>query len=264
MARSFALVTGASSGIGLALANELAGRGYDLAICSAGDRLANAATQLRAAGSEVLEITADLATREGIENLWKEVTSTGRDLDIACINAGVGVGGLFAETELDEELAMVNLNCAGTVHLAKYVVQHMTAKNSGRILFTASIAGEMVAPREAVYAATKAFVLSLAHSIRYELRDTAVTVTALQPGPTDTDFFHRAGMDDTQVGSEGKKESSPAEVAEQGIEALLDGKDHVYAASAKTKIEGMLANVVPGTVKGAMHEKMAKPKTAAS
>jgi len=264
MKRSFALVTGASSGIGLALANELASREYDLAVCSAGERLKAAAEQLRAAGVEVLEVNADLGTREGVEKLWKAVTAAGRDIDIACINAGVGVGGVFAETDLDKELAMVNLNCVGTVHLAKFVVQHMTAKNSGRILFTASIAGEMVAPREAVYAATKAFDLSLAHSIRYELRDTAVTVTALQPGPTDTDFFHRAGMDNTKVGSEGKKESSPAEVAKQGIEALLDGKDHVYAASMTTKVEGMLANVVPGSLKGAMHEKMAKPKTAGS
>jgi uncharacterized protein len=159
---------------------------------------------------------------------------------------------------------MVNLNCAGTVQLAKYVVQHMRSRNRGRILFTASIAGEMVAPREAVYAATKAFDLSLAHSIRYELRETNVSVTALQPGPTDTDFFHRAGMDDTQVGSEGKHESTPEAVAKQGIEALLAGKDHVYAASMKTKLEGMLANAVPGTVKAAMHEKMAKPKTIVS
>lgn len=264
MTRSFALVTGASSGIGLALANELASRGYDLAVCSASERLKGAAEQFRAAGAEVLEVNADLGTREGVEKLWKEVTATGRDIDVACINAGVGVGGLFAETDLDKELAMVNLNCVGTVHLAKFVVQHMTAKNSGRILFTASIAGEMVAPREAVYAATKAFDLSLAHSIRYELCDTAVSVTALQPGPTDTDFFHRAGMDNTQVGSEGKKESSPADVAKQSIEALLDGNDHVYAASMTTKVEGMLANVVPGSLKGARHEKMAKPTTAGS
>jgi short-subunit dehydrogenase len=135
----------------------------------------------------------------------------------------------------------------------------MTRQGSGKILFSASIAGEMVAPREAVYAATKAFVLSLAHSLRYELRDTGVSVTALQPGPTDTDFFHRAGMDDTEVGSKGKFESQPADVARQGIEALLAGKDHAYAAATKTKIEGMLANVIPGATKGAMHEKMAKP-----
>jgi short-subunit dehydrogenase len=259
MANQLALVTGASSGIGFALAQELAGRGYDLVVCSAGERLPGAAETLRAAGANVTDIAADLATIEGIDTLWAEVESLGRPLDIACLNAGVGVGGLFWETDLEAELNMVRLNCLGTVRLAKYVVQHMVERGAGRILFTSSIAGEMVAPREAVYAATKAFGLSFAHSLRYELRDSGVTVTALQPGPTDTDFFHRAGMDNTQVGTEGKHESQPDDVARQGIEALLAGKDHVYAASMKTKMEGMMANAIPGSVKGAMHEKMAKP-----
>jgi uncharacterized protein len=260
MAKRFALITGASSGIGFSLAKELASRGYDLAISSSGQRLQGAAQELRAIGVEVTEIEADLATREGVKSLWDQTSSLGRNIDVVCINAGVGVGGLFAETDLEAELNMVCLNCAGTIQLAKYVVQHMTSRNEGRILFTASIAGEMVAPREAVYAATKAFDLSFAHSLRYELRDSGISVTALQPGPTDTDFFHRAGMDDTKRGSEGKSESQPDDVARQGIEALLAGKDHVYAASPKTKIEGMLANVIPGSVKAAMHEKMAKPK----
>ena len=259
MSEKLALVTGASSGIGRALARELASKGYDLIICSAGERLDAVGAELRQTSVQVFEAKANLATKDGVSALWGEVESTGRHLDIACINAGVGVGGLFSETDLEAELNMVSLNCAGTVQLAKYVVHHMLARNEGRILFTASIAGEMVAPREAVYAATKAFDLSFAHSLRYELRDTGVSVTALQPGPTDTDFFHRAGMDDTSVGSSGKKESEPEEVAKQGIEALLDGEDHVYAASLKTKIEGAVANLVPGSVKGAMHEKMAKP-----
>jgi short-subunit dehydrogenase len=259
MAAQLALVTGASSGIGLSVAKELASRGYDLVICSAGERLSGATEHLESLGAQVTEVQADLATSDGIDTLWDVVQTTGRSLDIACINAGVGVGGNFWETNLDEELNMVELNCAGTVHLAKHVVTAMKQRNEGKILFTASIAGEMVAPREAVYAATKAFVLSFAHSVRYELRDTNITVTALQPGPTDTDFFHRAGMDDTSVGQEGKKESQPDHVAHQGIEALLSGKDHVYAASLTTKIEGMLANAVPGSLKGAMHEKMAKP-----
>jgi uncharacterized protein len=150
---------------------------------------------------------------------------------------------------------MVYRNCAGTVQLAKYVVQHMFVRNKGKILFTASIAGEMVAPREAVYAATKAFGLSFAHSLRYELRDTGLSITALQPGPTDTNFFHRAGMDNTEVGASGKNESQPDDVARQGIEALRSAKDHVYAASVRTKVEGMLSNVTPGSVKGAMHER---------
>jgi uncharacterized protein len=260
MAEQFAIVTGASSGIGFSLAKELASRGYDLAVCSAGERLQNAAEELRSQGVQVTEVRADLATRDGVKQFWDQVVSMKRNIDVACINAGVGVGGVFWETDLDAELNMVYLNCAGTIQLAKYVVQHMLSRNAGRILFTASIAGEMVAPREAVYAATKAFGLSFAHSLRYELRDTGISVTALQPGPTNTDFFHRAGMDNTEVGSEGKMESQPDDVARQGIEALLSGKDHVYAASTKAKVEGMLANVTPGGVKGAMHEKMARPK----
>lgn len=259
MANQLALVTGASSGIGFSLAKELAGRGYDLVVCSSGDRLPGAAEAIRAAGTQVTDVNADLATSEGVDTLWAAVQRLGQPVDIACLNAGVGVGGLFWETDLKAELNMIRLNCLGTVQLAKYVVQDMVGRGTGRILFTSSIAGEMVAPREAVYAATKAFGLTFAHSLRYELRDSGVTVTALQPGPTDTDFFHRAGMDNTQVGSEGKSESQPDDVAKQGIDALLAGKDHVYSASMKTKAEGMLANAIPGNVKGAMHEKMARP-----
>jgi uncharacterized protein len=188
------------------------------------------------------------------------VQSLGRSIDVACINVGVGVSGLFAETGLDAELNMVDLNCAGTVQLAKYVVQDMISRNEGEILFTSSIAGEMVAPREAVYAATKAFDLSFARSRRDELRDTGISVTALQPGlRTLTSSTARAWMT-RRLDPKGKTNLNPDDVARQGIEALLSGKDHVYAASAKTKIEGMLANVTPGSVKGAMHEKMAKPK----
>jgi short-subunit dehydrogenase len=259
MAEKLALVTGASSGIGYWLAKELANRGYDLVVCSAGERLEQATEDFKRAGVSVTAITADLATREGVNQLWDSVMNLGHPLDVACINAGIGVGGLFAETDLETELQMVELNCVGVIHLAKLVVKQMVALNAGKILITSSIAGEMVAPREAVYAATKAFDLSFAHSLRYELRDTGVGVTALQPGPTDTDFFHRAGMDNTQTGQEGKYESEPEDVARQGLDALFGGKDHVYAASAKTKIQGMMANAVPGAVKGAMHEKMAKP-----
>jgi uncharacterized protein len=259
MSDKFSIITGASSGIGYELANELARRGYDLAVASAGDRLNSAAQAFRSKGIEVFPIQADLATSEGVDEFWQQIENFGRPVDVACLNAGVGVGGLFDETDLDEELNMIELNCTGTVHLAKHVVRHMKDLGTGRILFTASIAGEMVAPREAVYAATKAFVLSFANSLRYELRDSGVTITALQPGPTDTDFFRRAGMENTKVGQEGKSESQPEDVARQGLDALMNGDSHVYAAAAKTKMEGMLANVIPGSVKASMHEKMAKP-----
>jgi short-subunit dehydrogenase len=135
----------------------------------------------------------------------------------------------------------------------------MVARGEGKILITASIAAEMIAPREAVYSASKAFDLSFAKSLRAELEGTGVTVTALQPGPVDTDFFHRADMDDTQVGQEGKKDNEPYDVARQGFEALMKGEKHVYAADWKTKMEGSVANFVPDAVKAAMHEKMAQP-----
>ena len=260
MGSTFAVVTGASSGIGLELAKVLAGKGYDLLVCAESGRLQEAVSELTELGVEVQGVNANLADKEGVDVLWRAIEATGRPVDVACINAGVGVGGLFVDTDLHEELNMVLLNCASTVHLAKHVVKKMVGRGEGKILFTASIASEMVAPREAVYAATKSFVLSFAKSLYYELKDTGVGVTALQPGPTDTDFFHRAGMDNTDVGQDGKKESEPADVAKDGIDALFAGKEHVYAASFKTKMEGAVANFVPDAVKAAMHEKMAKPK----
>jgi short-subunit dehydrogenase len=147
------------------------------------------------------------------------------------------------------------------VHIAKHAVKKMMGQGAGRILITSSIAGEMVAPREAVYAASKAFDLSFGKSLRAELEhvDAGVTVTVLQPGPTDTDFFHRAGMDNTKAGTEGKKESDPYDVAKEGFEALMKGEKHVYSASWKTKMEGATANVTPDALQATMHEKAARP-----
>ncbi len=138
----------------------------------------------------------------------------------------------------------------------------MLANGTGKILITSSIAGEMPAPLEAVYGASKAFDLSFSKALNYELKDSGITVTALQPGPTNTDFFRRAEMEDTKVGSEGKYTNDPAEVAQQGYEALMSGKDHVFASSMKTKVQGELSKFMPESVKAAMHEKQAEPKSA--
>ena len=260
MSSGLAVVTGASSGIGLQLAHVLGWGGYDRIGCSEGDRLEEAVAEIKGNGAvQVTGVHADLSTPEGVDTLWKACEAAGQPLAIACINAGTGLGGLFVETDLATELKMIALNCGHTVHFAKHVARQMVKNGAGRILFTSSVAGEMVAPHEAVYAATKAFVLSFAHSLRYELKDTGVSVTTLQPGPVDTDFFHRAGMDDTDAGTKGKKDSEPDVVARQGYDALIAGKDHVYATSLKTKVEGALFNLVPGELKGKMHDDMAKP-----
>lgn len=262
----FAAVTGASMGIGYNLAKVLAERGYDLAIVANGPELDKAKSDFAAMGVGVQAIRADLSEYDEVERFWKEVESIGRPLDAIAINAGFGVGGLFAETDLAEEIKMVRVNVESTVHLAKRAVQHMVNRGSGRILITSSIAGEMACPREAVYGASKAFDLWFAKSLQAELKimNSEVTVTILQPGPVDTNFFHRAGMDDTEVGREGKKESEPYDVAKQAVEAMLKGEKQLYAASLKTKIEGALLGVIPDSVSAAMHEKMATPEAAKS
>jgi short-subunit dehydrogenase len=137
----------------------------------------------------------------------------------------------------------------------------MVSRGAGRILFTSSIAGTMPTPLEAVYGASKAFVLSFSQSLRHELKDTGVTVTALQPGPTNTNFFHRASMDHTKLGTEGKYKNDPREVAQQGFEALMEGKDHVFSSSLSTKIQGELGKFVPESFKARMHEKQAEPQS---
>lgn len=259
MANQLAVVTGASMGIGYNLAKVFAENGFDLVLGSEPEGLAKVEADLRATGVQVKAISCDLSVYDEVKRFWSEVEAVGRPVDAIAINAGIGVGGLFAETALDEEIRLVRTNVEGTVHLAKYAVQHMVAKGAGRILITASIASEMVAPREAVYAASKSFDLSFSKSLRAELEDTGVTVTALQPGPTDTHFFDRADMSDTKAGTESKKQSDPYDVAKQGFKALMDGDDHVYSASLATKIQGKLMDLVPEGLQAKMHDDMAKP-----
>jgi uncharacterized protein len=261
MARMFAVVTGASSGIGYELARVFGENGYDLLINSSGERLEKAASDLKSLGTEVTPVQSDLSTYEGVEQLWRVIEGTGRPIDAIAMNAGVGVGGDFVrETDLDEELKMIQLNVTSVVHLAKRVLKQMVARGEGKVLITSSVAGTMPAPLEAVYGATKAFDLSFAKALRNELKDTNITVTALQPGRTNTDFFRRAGLENTEVGSEGKYTNDPREVAEQGFKALMNNEDHIYASSMKTKVQGELGRFIPDSVKAEQHRKMSEPK----
>lgn len=255
-----AVVTGASSGIGLELAKLFATHGYDLVIVAEDDEINTAAETLRSLGPIVESVQADLATREGVETLWRHVEAKGRPIDAIAINAGVGVGGPFLSTDLEDEINLINLNITGAVHLAKYAVEQMAERGEGRILITSSIAAEMPAPFEAVYGASKAFLLSFAEALRNELKDTRITVTALQPGPTDTNFFNRANMLDTKVGAD--KKDDPADVARDGFDALMAGKDHVVAGSFKNKVQSTMAQVTPDKVTAEMHRKLSEPGSA--
>jgi short-subunit dehydrogenase len=260
--RPFAVVTGASSGIGYELARQFVQHGYDVLIAAEGPGVEEAAVNLRRDGAgSVQPVRVDLADYDGVEELYRTITASGRAVDAIALNAGRGAGGDFSrETELRDEINIIDVNVTSTVHLAKRVLPDMVRRGSGRLLFTSSIASTMPGAFQAVYNASKAFVQSFAEAIRNEVKDTGVTVTALMPGPTDTNFFARADMLDTKVGAGAKDD--PAQVAKQGFDALMKGDDHVVAGSVKNKLQAVAAKVIPDTVKAEQHRKMAEPGSA--
>jgi uncharacterized protein len=254
-----ALVTGASSGIGFELAKQFASNGFDLIIAAEDDELAPAARELEAAGARVQAVQVDLATQEGVSELYRQVSAMRRPLAAAALNAGRGAGGAFVtDTKLEDELEIVDLNVRSTVQLAKYILPDMVSNREGRVLFTSSIAATMPGPFQAVYNASKSFVQSFALALRNELKDTGVTVTSLMPGPTDTEFFERADMDqDTKIGTGDKDD--PSDVARDGFQALMNGDERVVSHALKSKLQGIGSRVLPDNVKSQMHRKMAEP-----
>ena len=258
--RKLAVVTGASSGIGLELARQCVDHGFDVVICSDTTEIYDAAAELADGEVTVEPVCADLSTYEGCEQLLEAVWGDGRPVDALLLNAGIGVGGEFIATELDDELRAIGLNCAAPVHIAKRILPQMVARGSGRVLVTASIASTAPAPYLAVYGATKAFDLSLAEALRQEVAGTGVTVTALQPGPTDTSFFERANMEDTKV-AQGKLDD-PADVARDGFDAMMAGKESVIAASLRSQMQGWAHEVLPESVKARMQGRQTEPGSA--
>lgn len=260
--RLFAVVTGASSGIGYHLARIFAENGYDLLVTADEPQIAEAAKDFEAAGAQVRSVQADLTKREEVEGLWKEILATGRLVDAIALNAGVGPSGSFADTDLEKELDTIRLNVMATVILAKYAIRQMAGRRQGKILITSSIAGTMPTPNHAIYGATKSFLLEFSQSLHYEMKDRGVTVTALKPGATDTEFFRRSGMEDTQVAEDAKRSNDPREVAEQGFRALMNGEREVFAESLSTKLAGAAGRLMPDSVKAAQYKKMAEHKSA--
>jgi short-subunit dehydrogenase len=255
--RPLAVVTGASSGIGLELALRCANEGFDLVI--AADRpLDQAVNALRARGAAVEALRVDLATAEGVQ--WVYEALGGRPVDVLIANAGHGLGRGFLDQEFRDARHVVDTNITGTIFLIHKIGNDMRQAGRGRILITGSIAGLMPGTFQAVYNGTKAFIDSFSWALRNELKDSGVTVTCLMPGITDTEFFERADLMDTQVGTSDRK-MDPAEVAKIGFKAMMDGEGDVITG-LKNKLQAAMANVTPASVLAEQHRKVAKPGSA--
>jgi short-subunit dehydrogenase len=254
MSRSFAIVTGASSGIGLELAAICAQEGFDLLVAADRPEIRAAADRFRTLGADVTMVEADLATTEGVDRLWDAVA--GRPVDALLANAGHGLGHAFLDQDFADVRHVIDTNVTGTIYLVQLVGRAMRSRGQGRILLTGSIAGFMPGTYQAVYNGTKAFVDSFSFALRAELKDTGVTVTCLMPGATETDFFERADMLDTKVGQSQKDD--PADVARVGFDAMMRGDGDVVSGW-KNKLQSAIANVTPAAVLAEQHRKMAEP-----
>lgn len=258
MSSKFAIITGASTGIGYELAKLAAGDGYDLLVVADEPLIDAAAAEFKQYGQEVRSVEADLATLQGVDTLL--AAAGDRPIDLLCANAGRGLGHAFLDQDVADWRRVVDTNITGTLYLLQKVLKPMVARNAGKVLITGSIAGFIPGSFQAVYNGTKAFIDSFADAVRNEIKDAkGVTVTTLMPGPTQTEFFDRADMLDTKVGAEEK--ADPAKVARDGWDALMAGKAHIVSGW-KNKLQAAAAHVTPAAVLAEQHRNMAEPGSA--
>jgi short-subunit dehydrogenase len=257
--RQFAIVTGASTGIGLELAKCCAREGFDLLIAADEPEIDNAANAIRKLGTNVAAVQADLSTTEGVDRLY--AAAAGRPVDALLANAGRGLGRAFLDQDFRRARLVIDTNVTGTVYLLHKVGNDMRSRNAGKILITGSIAGFIPGSFQAVYNGTKAFLDSFSFALREELRDSKVTVTCLMPGATETEFFERADMMDTSVGT--AKKDDAAAVAKAGFDAMMRGDGDVVFGM-KNKIQTSIASITPAGMLAKQHRKQAEPGLATS
>lgn len=239
------LITGATSGIGLELARCFAKDGYNIILVArTQEDLEKTAQELIAGyGVKAYGIAADLMKPGSAEKLFQEIKEEGIQIDVLVNDAGQGVWGKFTETDLQKELDIIQLNINATVILTKLFLQQMVARNSGKVLQLASTSSKAPTPLLSVYAGTKAFIYNFTQGLINELKDTNVTMTALLPGPTETDFFNKAGAENTVVYQETEL-ADPADVAKDGYDALQKGESKIVSGM-KNKMEAALGNIMP-------------------
>jgi short-subunit dehydrogenase len=243
--RKYALITGATSGIGYELAKLFAQDQYNLVLISRDQQeLEVKAEELKQYGVEVITMAKDLFIYDQTFSIYSELKSQGIEIDVLVNDAGQGIYGEFKDTDIQRELDIVNLNIGSLLILTKDFLKDMISRNSGKILNLASIASKTPGPWQSVYHGTKAFVLSFSEAIREEVKDYDITITALMPGATDTDFFNKAEMNDSKAVQDKDSLSDAADVAKDGFDALMAGKDKVISGF-KNKVQVGMSNFMP-------------------
>lgn len=251
--RKLAVVTGASSGIGLELAKCAARDGFDL-IVAADTPFVDATPALEGSGVQVHCIEADLATQHGIDELLLFIGD--REVDVLVANAGHGLGDAWLEQAPRDWAHVINTNITGTLMLIQPILKRMVERGEGKVLVTGSVAGHMAGAFQAVYNASKAFIDSFSAAINEEIKGSGVTVTCLKPGLTETEFFARAHLDDTKAGQ--AKKDDPADVAKTGWEAMKKGEATVIHG-LKNKLQVAAADVMTDAQMAKMHRAEVEP-----
>lgn len=252
--RPFAVVTGASTGIGFEIARCCLDAGFDLLIVADEPEIHRAATRLARPEAAVTAIEADLATGEGRARLFD--ASGARRVDILAANAGIGLGRAFLDQDFAAVSHLVRTNVEGTLAVVHPVARAMRAHGRGRILITGSIAAYVPGPFQAAYNASKAFTNSFALALREELRGTGVTVTCLAPGITDTEFFRRGGQRDTKAGR--SRKDDPRMVARVGFDAMMRG-DAIVISGWRNRFQIAIARLLPDVFLARQHRRWSEP-----
>lgn len=254
----YALITGGTTGIGYELAKLFAKDQYNLIIVARNtNELEKAASEFKQSGVEVITISKDLFKREAPFEVYEEIKSKGIQVDVLVNDAGQGQYGLFAETDINRELDIIQLNIGATISLTKCYLPEMLQRKDGKILNLSSIAGKTPGPYQSVYHGTKAFIQSFTEAIRSENKDSGVTITALLPGATDTDFFNKAEMQDSKI-VQGGGLADAAGVAKDGYEALMSGDDMVVSGLKNKALVGM-SNITPDHLVADMMKSQQEP-----
>jgi uncharacterized protein len=256
---NYTLITGGTVGIGYELAKVFAEEKHNLIIVARDEgELANIKKELSAKGVDVITIAKDLFNPEAPFELYEEIGRKDITVDILVNNAGQGEYGLFADTDIRRELSIVQLNIGSLIVLTKLFLQDMLDRGEGKILNVSSIASKTPGPWQSVYHGTKAFVQSFTEALRSEVKDQNITVTALLPGATDTDFFNKAGMQDSKAVQDKDKLADPAVVAKDGFHALMNGDDMVVSGFMN-KVNVAMSNIMPDNKAADMMKKKQEP-----